>query len=434
MRSRLVVCVLGVWSLVASGMAQAQPPAPGTITSPRIYAPAPYDASNSWPAWGVPAYDNYADGPIASAPQYGVGPDGLVTEQISGDKGFDYEDTPVDRFLTATAKSMWLRGEYLQWNFEGPGNQLLGSQVAGVVDPSQPFQATIAGQPATAQVPTTSALHFRDVQGFRGTLGLSTTAGSLEANYFIFNRAQSSQFLSVAPAPVLAPETQVQYATSTLLNGQPSANLFLYDSSFQMSQNTQMFGAEANWVAKSPYEQGFVVRPMAGFRFIDFHERLFQRGTFNQQGFLDPALISDIDSDANNRIYAPQLGMRLEVVNRWLTVGFEPKVAFGVNTYDAMVRTDHLRSPGDPAVQTTESGSHFSPIGDFSFYGKLNLRDNFSLFGSYQIMVASGISRPANNIYYNDNGSANPAAIVVDASFQRMVWQGFTIGGELRFR
>lgn len=434
MRSRLVVCVLGFWSLVATGTSQAQQPVPGTIAPPRIYAPAPYDASNSWPAWGVPAYDYYADAPGRFDPQYGIGPDGLMTEQISGDKGFDYEDTPVDRFLTATAKSMWLRGEYLQWNFEGPGDQLLGSPVAGVVDPSRPFQATIAGQPATVQIPTTSALRFRNVQGFRGTVGLATNAGTLEANYFVFNRDQSTQFLAVAPAPVLAPETQVQYATSTLLSGQPSNNLFLYDSSFQVSQNTQMFGAEANWVAKSPYEQGFVVRPLAGFRFIDFHERLFQRGTFNQQGFLDPPLVSDIDSDANNRIYAPQLGLRLEIVNRWLTLGFEPKVAFGVNTYDAMVRTERLRSPGDPAVQTTESGNHFAPIGDFSVYGKLNLRDNFSLFGSYQIMVANGISRPANNIYYNDNGSANPAAIVVDAGFQQMVWQGFTIGGELRFR
>jgi hypothetical protein len=434
MRSRLVVCVLGVWSLVASGTAQAQYPAPGTITSPRIYAPAPYDASNSWPAWGVPAFDNYADGPGATAPQYGAGPDGLVTEQISGDKGFDYEDSPYDRFLIAVAKSMWLRGEYLQWNFEGPGNQLLGSQVAGVVDASKPFQATVAGQPATAQVPTTRDLHFRNVQGFRGTLGLSTTAGDLEANYFVFNRAQSSQFLGVAPAPVLAPETQVQYATSTLLNGQPSNNLFLYDSSFALSQNTQMFGAEANWVAKSPYDHGLVVRPLAGFRFIDFHERLFQQGTFNQQGFLDPPLVSTIDSDANNRIYAPQLGMRFETVNQWLTLGFEPKVAFGVNNYNAFVRTDRLRSPGDPAVATTEKGKHFAPIGDFSVYGKLHLRENFSIFGSYQIMVASGITRPGGNIYYNDTGSSNPAGVVVDAGFQRMVWQGFTVGGELRFR
>ena len=49
-------------------------------------------------------------------------------------------------------------------------------------------------------------------------------------------------------------------------------------------------------------------------------------------------------------------------------------------------------------------------------------------------MVASGISRPADNIFYNDNGSAQPAGIVVDPSFQRMVWQGLTVGGELKFR
>jgi hypothetical protein len=432
MRSRFAVCVLGVWSLLVPGLAPAQ--SPGTIASPRIYAPAPYDASNSWPAWGVPAYDYYANerGPIEN--QYGVGPDGLITEDISGNKGFDYEDTPVDRFLTATAKATWIRVEYLQWDFEGPGDHLLGSPVAGVVDPSVPFQATIAGQPATVQVPTTRALNFRNVQGMRGTIGLPTNAGTFEANFFGFDRAKSSQFLTVAPPPPLAPETQIQFATSTFLNGQLSTNLFLYDSSFEVFQTTRMFGTEANWVARSPYETGFVVRPLAGFRYVDFQERLFQRGTFDQQGLLVPPLQSDIDSDANNRIYAPQLGLRFEWVDHWFTLGFEPKVAFGVNKFDASVRTERLRSPGDPAVLTTDDGTHFAPIGDFSVYGKIHLRDNFSLFVGYQLMVAAGISRPANNIFYNDNGSAQPAGIVVSPGFESMIWQGLNVGGEIRFR
>ncbi len=433
MRSRLAVCVLGVWSLLASTTSQAQPP--GTIAPPRIYAPAPYDASNSWPAWGVPAYDNYATARVPAEGQYGAGPDGLITEQISGDRGFDYEDTPVDRFLTAAAKSTWIRLEYLDWRFEGPGNSLLGSPVAGIVDPSRPFQATIAGRrPATVQVPTTSALHFRNVQGIRGTIGLPTSAGTFEANYFAFDRYRNGQFLTVAPAPPLAPETQIQFATSTRLNGQPSNNLFLYDSSFEISQSTQMYGAEANWIANSPYEMGFVVRPLAGFRYINFRERLLQRGTFDQQGLLFPALVSDINSNVDNRIYAPQLGMRFEWVDQWFTFGFEPKVAFGVNQFEASVRTDRLRSAGDPTVITSANGNHFAPVGDFSVYSKIHLRDNFSLFVSYQVMVASGISRPADNIFYNDNGSTQPAGIVVDPSFKSMVWQGLTVGGEVKFR
>ncbi|MFM9963970.1 MAG: BBP7 family outer membrane beta-barrel protein [Planctomycetaceae bacterium] len=432
MRSRLAVCVLGVWTLLASATAQAQPP--GTIAPPRIYAPAPYDASNSWPAFGVPAYDNYPNAQVPRDGQYGVGPDGLITEQISGDRGFDYEDSPVDRFLTAAAKSTWIRLEYLPWRFDGPGDSLLGSPVAGETDPSEPFQATIAGQPATVQIPTTRGLLFPNVQGIRGTVGLPTSAGTLEANFFAFSRTSSGQFLAVAPPSPTAPELQIQFATSTRLNGQISNNLFLYDSSFELFQSTRLFGTEANWVANSPYENGFVVRPLAGFRYIDFQERLFQRGTFDQQGLLPTPLLSDIDSNATNRIYAPQIGMRFEWVDQWFTVGIEPKVAFGINQFDANVRTVRLRSPGDPAVSTTADGSHFAPIGDFSVYGKLHLRDNFSLFVSYQLMVAGGISRPADNIFYNDNGSAQPAGVVVSPSFQSMVWQGLTIGGEVRFR
>ncbi len=406
MRSRLAVCVLGVWSLLASTTSQAQPP--GTIAPPRIYAPAPYDASNSWPAWGVPAYDNYASARVPADGQFGAGPDGLITEQISGDRGLAYEDTPVDRFLTAAAKSTWIRLEYMDWRFEGPGNSLLGSPVAGIVDPSQPFQATIAGRPAIVQIPTTSALRFPNLQGIRGTFGLPTSAGTLEANYFAFSSSTNGQFLAVLPPDPLAPELQVQYATSTLLNGQPSNNLFLYDSSFEVSQSTRLMGAEANWIANSPYETGFVTRPLVGFRYIDFQEHLLQRGTFDQQGLLAVPLVSDINSDATNRIYAPQLGMRFEWVDQWFTLGFEPKVAFGVNQYEASVRTDRLRSPGDPTVITSANGNRFAPVGDFSVYGKIHLRDNFSVFVSYQVMVASGISRPADNIFYNDNGSTPP--------------------------
>ena len=185
---------------------------------------------------------------------------------------------------------------------------------------------------------------------------------------------------------------------------------------------------------KSPYEEGLIVRGLGGFRYFDFHERLFQRGTFNQQGALDPPLVSDIDSDVNNRVYAPQLGVRFEYVHPWVTFGFEPKVAFGVNTIDADVSTNHLRSPGDPAVSTRKSDTRFAPVGDFSVYTKLHLRDNLTLNVGYQIIIADGISRPANNIFYNDNGPSQPAAIVVDPGFRRMIWQGLTLGGEIRFR
>jgi hypothetical protein len=434
MRSRLAVYVLVTWSLWASAGAFAQHP-PGTIPPPQIYAPSPYDASNLWPAWGVPAYDYPPpEGRYPYDAQYGSGPDGLITERLPQDRGFDYEDSPVDRYLAAAAKSIWIRVEYLDWKFDSPGSTLLGSQVAGVADPSRPFSATVAGSPATVRVPTTSGIQFPNVQGIRGSMGIPTSLGSLEANVMAFGRVDSRRFDQVEPANPLAPELQVQLATSTLLNNQPSNNLFLYDESFSLVQTTQMFGAEANWVGKSPYEYGLVVRPLVGFRYLTSDEELFQRGTFDQQGALSPPLVSEIDSFVENRVYAPQIGLRLEWVNSRFTLGVEPKIAFGVNSYDATVRTERLRSPGDPEVVTNEDGTRFAPIGDLSIYGKLHLRDNFALFLSYQWIVASGISRPADNIHYNDNGPSQPAGIVVDADFGHMVWQGLTVGGELRFR
>ena len=434
MRSRFAVCMMGAWSLLvsASMTAQAQPAPP-----PGMYAPGAYDG----PAESVAAYDYPNPRHTYGRQQYGAGPDRLITERLPDDNGGFYEDTPVDRFLTAVVKSTWLRVEYMNFTFDKPGSTLLGSRVAGIVDPSKPFRTTVADQPATARVPTTEALHFRNVQGLRGTIGLPTSIGSFEASFLGFERAHSEQIQVVPPpgdltgaSPVLNPAAQIQIATSTLTNGQVGTNLFLYDKSFQIFQNSQLFGGEANWIGKSPYETGLVVSPLAGFRYFDFRERLFQRGTFNQLGQLDPALVSDINSDVNNRVYAPQIGMRFEFVQPWLTLGVAPKVAMGVNTYDADVSTNHLRSPGDPAVSTSKSGTRFTTVGDLSVYARINVRENFSLNVGYQLFVAGGMSRPANNIRYNDNGPSQPAAIVVDPSFRNMVWQGLTVGGEFRFR
>ncbi len=433
---RFVVCMFGALSLLASATAQAQP-APGTISQPMSYAPAPYNAPNSGPEYGAPAYNYPQPTQRLTADQlYGPGPDGLITERVQAEGGLGYADTPMDRYLTSVGKSTWLRLEYMDWVFDRPGNTLLGSQVAGQTDPSKStgFQATIAGQPATVRVPTTENLKFQNQQGIRGTFGLDTTMGTFETSFFAFQHDTSSDFQLVPPALVLNPAAQIQIATSTLTNGQPGTNLFLYDQSFKVVQTNSFFGAEANWIGKSPYEDGFVTRPSFGFRYLDFAEKNYQTGVFDQQGLLDPPVVSHIDSDANNRVYAPQIGMRFEFVQPWFTVGFEPKVAFGVNTFDNSVSTVELRSTGDPRVTTTDSGVKFAPIGDFSVYSRIRLRDNFSLNVGYQVMVASGISRPANNILYNDNGSGQPAAVVVKSDFQNMVWQGLNVGCELRFR
>ncbi len=429
MRSRFAVCMLGAWSLIvsASMSAQAQPAPP-----PGMYAPG---------AENVPGFNYPNPGRIDGNQQYGPGPDRLITERIPSENGGFYEDTPVDRFLKNVAKSTWIRLEYMQFTFDDPGHTVLGSRVAGEVDPTRPFRATVSDQPATVRVPTTSALHFKDIQGLRGTIGLPTSIGSFEASFLAFDRAHANEKQIVPPpgdltgaSPVLNPSAQIQIATSTLVNGQLGTNLFLYDTSFQIFQNSQFFGAEANWIGKSPYEDGLVVAPMAGFRYIDFHERLFQRGEFSQLGTLDPPLFSEINSDANNRVFAPQIGMRFEFVQPRYTLGVEPKVGLGVNIYDADVSTVRLRSFGDPRVSTSKSGAHLATVGDLSMYGKFHVHDNFSLKVSYQIMVAGGMSRPANNILYNDNGPSQPAAIVVDPSFRSMFWQGFTVGGEFRFR
>ncbi len=431
MRGLLAVIALGVWSWATATTALAQYP-PGTIPPPQMYAPSPYGSSNQWPEDGVPAYEFPGQERIP-CDEYGAGPDRLITERLPNDRGGSYEDTPADRFLSSLLKATYYRVEYLNWTFREPGRVLLGSGVAGQIDPSRDFEATIAGNIGTVRIPTTDKLRFNDTQGIRGTFGVTTSAGDFEANYMAFQRHESDFLEIIPPAPILSPADQTLLATSTLSNGALGTNLFIYDRSFRMTQTGRFQGAEANWVWATPYVEGLAARPLIGFRYFQFQEQLNQRGVFDQQGAIEP-ITSEIDSGITNRVFAPQLGMRLEYLSRWVTLGVEPKVGLGLNSFDANVTTFRIRSQGDPRVNSSDSGSHFSPIADLSLYARFHVRHNFTLSVGRQFLYARGISRPAENIYYNDLGSANPtASIGVKPAFQSMYWQGLTLSGEFRF-
>lgn len=438
MRGLLAVIALGVWSWATATTALAQYP-PGTIPPPQMYAPSPYGSSSQWPEDGIPAYEFPGQQRIP-CDEYGAGPDRMITERLPNDRGGSYEDTPADRFLSSLLRATYYRVEYLNWTFREPGRVLLGSGVAGQIDPSRDFEATISSNVGTVRVPTTDRLRFNDTQGIRGTFGITTSAGDFEANYMAFQKHESDFFEIIPPAPILSPADQTLLATSTLSNGALGTNLFIYDRSFRMTQTGRFTGAETNWVWATPYVEGLAARPLIGFRYFQFQEQLNQRGVFDSQGGLldgqgqPTQLVSEIDSGVTNRVFAPQLGMRLEYLSRWVTLGAEPKVGFGLNSFDADVTTFRLRSPGDPRVRSSESGNHFSPIFDLSLYARLHLRQNFTLSVGRQFLYASGISRPAENIFYNDLGTGSPnAAIGVNPAFQPMFWHGWNFAAELRF-
>ena len=336
------------------------------------------------------------------------------------------------------ARNSYFRMEYLHYAFKNPGDRLLGSAILSQVDPRQPFQVTDTGGQLAgeARVASTGDLQYPDGSGIRGTLGIPLGGGALEANIFYFDEVKDRSFVDRLGAPTSGnPLDLPQFiATSTLTNGQLGNNLLLYDDSFSANIAADLWGSEINYVfdAYLP-EPMFQLRPMIGFRYLDFSEQLRQVGVFDQQDQLLTPLVSHIDSFSENRVYAPQIGLRGEMVSRWLTLGIEPKLAAGVNVYETSVVTEALRSPGDPITKTTASGEEFSVVGELNVYARFHVRQNFAVTVGYQATFVDNVARSHSSILYNDNGANADPAIVTNPSLELFDFGGINVSGELRF-
>lgn len=429
----LAIAVLGL--LVASRTATAQdawqPGGDGVATVTGMSYGPPFGSDpypNGYDAVGkLPLTPNYIDGPA----RWGYG-------DISGDKGPFYENSPLDEFTKDLFTDAFIRIEYLNWTMKRPGDVLLGSPTASSQTPKRPFPVSSGNQLlGEARVLSTENIVLDNLNGIRATLGIPLVSGSIEGSIFSLQDSQNSDGVTsglgaAAPGNVVALPQFV--GNTTFTNGQLGSNIFLYDNSLQMAFYNRVWGSDINyvWEAYDP-NPGLQLRPLVGFRYYGQDESFSQVGVFDQQGQLAIPLVSTISSTSQNQAYLGQIGLRAELVSRWLTLGIEPKVGLGVNNYDSSVTTTALRSAGDPTVLTRESGSRIAPFGEMAVYGRANISQNFSLIVGYSITVIDNITRPHSSIYYNDNGQSQPAGIVVRSSFDKMYYQGLNVGGEVRF-
>lgn len=429
------------------------------------------------PYYGNPAYSNgvapasYAAGAWASGQATGPSTPVIHERMLSQDRGWGYRDTQLDHVLRRVRENSWLRLDYMLWASKAPGSHLLGTPIQSVSNPRLPFVVTAPGSGAalgTATVPVLDSLNLRDANAMRATLGLRMVDGTFEANVFGFT--ENADDLSVpdlgaqefGPSEGGGPPPLPKFAaTSTLVNGELGNNQFLYDHSFRAKYAQDLWGTGFNYVVHpSSAGPGLKIMPMFGFRYFEVNEGLYQTGVFNggfdgvvdlgedlnSNGQLDPGedvngdeildlgLVSHIDSIVNNELFAPQLGVRFELQHQWFALGFEPKLALGVNRYESQVSTSQLRSFDDPLTIATASGNRFTQIADFRFYAKLHPSDRMSLFVAYDIMIVGGVSRAYDNVYYNDNGTNEPPAFGVQPGFESFWWQGLTVGGEFQLR
>lgn len=400
----------------------------------------------------------YYGSPYRPAPGMagGVAQTGLDTyEVLPRDRGWLYdEDIAHLRAAHAALRGMFVRTEYLNWWIQNPGNTLLGAPLANTVDPRKPFIVQADDgfgnlvQVGQARVMDMSPVDLRNVQGARVTFGVPIEEGEFDISLWGVQTIANLRAPELLLPPNATPTNPFAnfIATSLLENGAPGTLLILYDRDFQAKYMVTNWGAEANFLQnlRDPAD-GFNVQGLVGFRYTGHREELIQRGSFDNSSFLDPfSPILDppvnnyIGSFTQNHVYGLQLGLRTELSNRYYTIGVEPKVALGVNQYEAQVETRNLRDfdgvQDDGTRRTELRDSLFCPTFDVGFYARFHLTDWFSLNVGYNLIWMANIARADEVVRYNDEGLANPPAVVVKPFTESLWMQGISVGGQITFR
>ncbi len=458
----------------------------GWVLALSLALTCPATVSAQFPgAGGPPPGGPYAQGPMPGgpAPTVMLGPDGqplLNGEGMPAEFGEPgarfYQGSPMAEpgpepwygdpsamqdqgYATHPWFSEWyVRTEYINWTVSEPGDVLLGAPVRGVADPRQPFLVSDSGGNVlgVATVPTTENMSLRDLNGARLTLGMELTyAGYVEVGGFFLERGRSFTSprglgeqvtygtvldTTVTPnvlVPVQAPRV---IGTSTFVNGALANNIELYNQSYSATYQSQMWGADLNYYFDTDRDGFLQFQPLVGFRHLSLREKLFQRGTFRDVTF-NPAIDtnSEIDSFTRNNLYGLQGGFRAEAVTKYLVFGVDTKIALAANDQFAKVRTNNFRSNFDPEVVTDDRETHLSPVIDIGVYGKFNVTPQFSLRGGYNFMWIGRVTRPEDNIYYNDRGAYvppfafTPADVTVRMQRSDVRVHGLSIGAEYRF-
>lgn len=366
------------------------------------------------------------DGPIANygANPYWVAPTPQSQQIFSSADGLGSAFRSYDGFF--------FRTEYLQFDYTRPGDVLLGAKQFGFIDPRIPFEVFDGGGNSLgfASIPNLDAMRLVNVPGVRATVGVPLIFGSAEASIFGMNTAQQSF------QDVNLPGTQQQpfVGTTTYVNGAFSDNIQLYNDSFRATFTSKLWSSEANIFFDGPSSNYFSFSPMVGFKYIDFRENLQQEGVFRPDPSTGlPSVRTTINSFATNQLFTPQIGLRTKFENSFGAITFDPKFGLASNVFNNRVNSNHFRSNGDPFVETTDSGAQLAPVIDLNLTGRLKITQSLFLTVGYNFIFAGHVTRPQDNIYYNDNGpSPTPPGIVVHTHKQDVIFQGLTVGAEYR--
>ncbi len=358
--------------------------------------------------------------------------------------GFNDDDNDLDIFprVTNTQKLSFLRGDENPAT-GGAGNVLVPTTgVAG--DPAQVAVLTVG------RMANTRSFQLDNNNGFRGVIGVDTTFGAVEFDFFTMGESDTGLEWTPIPDGLLGTPGGALGAGAAdpavipfLVNGQMAPDIFdtagnlitdsnnyyvIFNDSYRATYESEAWGFDPNvyWTINERPDR-FKIAGSLGFRYFDFREQFRQVGSFTQEASdplrpfyvydnelqdtntaTDDDLLSVINSVTENRVMGPQIGMRTQVGDDRFSVNLDTHVMAGVNTWEAEVAVDDLLFVGDDNF-TEASSTDFSAGFEMVLDARLRLRDHVTLTAGYNFLWFTDITRPDENIYYNINATRLPA-------------------------
>ena len=380
-------------------------------------SPAPFVQPGPIQTVGHAAHHGYSSEKIGGA----YCPPELEADLFPKQRVFSEVTSPLHIAAKDRFAGSWMNVEYMFARVNHHGNRTLGEPILDtvtngieLVDIREQFPILFADGITTgdAFVPNSSSVGWKNMNGIRGSFGIPIDDRSwIEGRVWSLEEQQGSLVTpSIPPTdPFLSDvfgQPVVQFiATTFTTDGAPGTTVALYDQSFQSSYITNVWSAELNHVQdlRIPFD-GWKLQSIMGYRHEEYSERLTFGGTFtNVSGvFTDGNVITgplatpqsnEIDSKVHNFRHALQFGFRSEMKQKWLTLGVEPKVAFGLAQVRSRVNAQNVREPGNPdrgvmdglgnllppeimdpaSVVTSDRHLAFAPSADLNVYAKFDL-------------------------------------------------------------
>ena len=364
------------------------------------------------------------------------------------------DDTDVVLGLAETFSQTWFRTEYLWLNYREPDARFLGARPLVVppatFDPNAFFPAVdrIGGVRVFQQGGLVSLENAdnRDNNGLRFTMGIPTQLFTLEASGFAMGETESHLQFPTFIDVNSALGTTVLPAIPLTRNGLPSRlDYILFDQGMDVKVRSNLQGTDVKFVFASINPNvGTEIAPLIGFNYLHYSNSLAIAGDDSAT-----ATSHRINSQANNNIFGPEVGVRLESRNKWITLGFEPKFTFGINRMSNRVGTHQIFSsaftvdpvtglptttPLEPDQNVKDSLTRFTPVIELGTYAKVRLGENLHFTIGYQLMATAQMSLSEQNIIWDSSPNLlDPPRITLDQNREGFYAQGINVGLEWQF-